>query len=242
MKAKLLIVFLVLLSAFMGCKDKDSVSAANKYLSYVDNDDGVRLIEFEYDEQKRMKKINVFLYQDPVEIRIVYDEQGRVKDCFLETVQVGYQYNANGVLSGFTFMGGTVGVYYDPVVRKYTLSLGGSTYNYYFDEKGHLIRVEDLNLLYDNGKGPLHNVDIPPALTLAPYGVFLDVFVENNFLSAPLESILGGSGSNPANISFENTYEKDGFLKRSLKTVKSYESGQLNMEMFSYNYHYISLK
>lgn len=240
MKAKYLIILLVLL--LTECKDKDVIPAADKYLSYVDNDEGKRLIEFEYDEKKRIKKIQTIQNQSPVDIRIMYDEKGRVKELYFEPSLISCEYNASGMLSGYSVQGTNYSIVNDPAGRKYTMSVDGDSFDFYFNAEGRPIEFTLLNIFYDSGKGPLYNVDVPLELALLPYGLFLQVFLLNNIFSSPLEAVLGDISS--TDISFKNTYDKDGFLTRSIRTNKVYNSntGPATVTTYSYNYHYTALK
>jgi len=243
MKTKILLAVILLLVLF-SCKIDDEssgttpISADEKYLSKVTNDKGVVLISLEYNTNKTIKK----KVSGDSQVRYEYDQNGRVTKCYLSlpetpTIVTDFIHDANGNIIGYTQ--NNIEYKVEKIGNKYLFINNGDAYEVDVNNNNEILKYKtgDTQLdffLVDEKLGPLsntNNISIYDCIS-NPFSYFFFSAL-NNLNHEPIEEIIGALGP----ITFQNEYDQDGFLKKSVVNYNFSDGPQTNY----LNYQYIKL-
>lgn len=239
-----ILIIMILGSLLVSCKDKDiRIPAEQRYLSHVTDEKGKKVLEFTYDEQNRIKAVD---FSSP--IRFIYDAQGQVEQIFIGANEWRYFYGGDGRPTGYRFGDDLYQITFSAFENTYTvLPPEGRKQVFYFDELNRCVRWNDVNrsdiyFFYENKKGPLNNGGFGMANYFGELSIFT-FLAQANVLPFPLEAIMSKWAEGEGYVSFDNTYDSDGFLVKTQQTVKStdYVTREVLETKLSYTYHYKKL-
>lgn len=222
MKAKILLISILSLFIF-SCKSDDessgtsTIPADQKYLSKVTNDEEAVLISLEYNSDKKIKK----KISGDSQFRYEYDQNGKVTKCYFSlpetpTIITDFVHDANGNIVGY--IQNNIEYKVEKIGNKYFFINNGDAYEVDVNNNNEILKFKtgDTQLdffLVDGKLGPLfntNNISIYDCIS-NPFSYFFFSAL-NNLNHEPIEEIIGGLGP----ITFQNEYDQDGFLKRSV--------------------------
>jgi len=246
MKTKIIFILLVTLFAFSCKKEENSyvIPPEKRYLASVTDQDGKTVLEVEYYDDRKFKK---FIFSG-TEYRYIYDDKGRVSSCFIGSGEVKYSYNAQGRIVSYAFAGKTYPVTYNAAENSYKFSWTSvDPVTLFLDGAGNCAKAINgattANYFYENKNGPIKNGG---NMSLANYIGYFPMFIASqmylNICATSMDGCIAGDGGASTSISYNNEYDNENFLLRSVATtIYRDQSGKLGTTVATYTYHYIEL-
>lgn len=249
MKLKLLSIVIILVFLFSCNKDDDGVpnqtSPGNQYLSKITKEDGSEYVLITYNPNKTIHQIRqqleIGFWQN---IQYEYSD-GQIGTIFLTGEGANsfrFSYDANGILIGYEDVNAEAEfpITYNPAENSYEYYAGDDLCKAYVDVFGSIVRFsitpfnqdEEIYVLAYNtaNRGSLFNANPVALHTLMATNerYFFEFFLGTNLNSQPLNECQ----AEEFNITSENTFDANGFLKTATIT----NTFQQSTETYSYEY------